>query len=263
MKPDLDALAALAEDAARAAADLLRTGAAQRLVGVATKTSATDMVTEMDRLAERLIVEHLLGVRPDDSVLAEEGSGREGSSAVRWVIDPLDGTTDYLYGHPQYAVSIAAEVDGEVAVGVVAHPSLDEVFTAVKGGGAFVNGERITHSGHADLATALIATGFSYVAEQRARQAAVLGHVLPAVRDIRRHGAASLDLCWVACGRVDGYYEVGLQPWDVAAGVLVASEAGALVSGVDGGPPSAASVLAAAPELAPALLALLAAAGAP
>jgi myo-inositol-1(or 4)-monophosphatase len=260
--PDLDALARLAEDAARAAGDLLREGLTTRRVTVATKTSATDMVTEMDNAAEELIIERLLAVRPDDSVLAEEGGGRTGTSSVRWVIDPLDGTTNYLYGHPRYSVSIAAEVNDEVTVGVVGDPSLEEVFTAVKGGGAYVNGRRIEHSGHAQLATALVGTGFSYVAEQRWRQAQVLRLVLPAVRDVRRAGVASLDLCWVACGRLDGYYEVGLQPWDVAAGILIAAEAGALVSGVDGGPPSAASVLAAAPELAPALLRLLSEAGA-
>ena len=259
---DLAALAALAEDVARAAAELLRGGLSRGRASVTTKTSDTDMVTEMDQAAEDLIVGRLLDARPDDSVLAEEGGGHEGGSAVRWVIDPLDGTTNSLYGHLRYGVSIAAEVNGEVAVGVVADPSFDEVFTAVKGGGAFLNGEPITHSGHGDLPTALIATGFSYLPEQRARQARVLTTVLPAVRDIRRHGSAALDLCWVACGRVDGYYEVGLQPWDIAAGVLVAAEAGAMLCGVDGGPPSAASVLAAAPDLGPSLLRLVAGAGA-
>ena len=259
---DLDALAALAEDVARAAAELLRGGWSRRRANVTTKTSPTDFVTEMDTAAEELIVGRLTEARPDDSVLAEEGGGRTGTSAVRWVIDPLDGTTNYVYGDPRYGISIAAELDGEVVVGVVADPTLDEVFTAVKGEGALLNGEPITHSGHGDLATALIATGFSYLPEHRAHQAQVLTHVLPAVRDIRRHGSAALDLCWVACGRVDGYYEVTLQPWDIAAGVLVAAESGALVCGVDGGPPSAESVLAAAPELGQALLRLLAEAGA-
>jgi myo-inositol-1(or 4)-monophosphatase len=259
---DLPALASLAEDVARAAADLLRDGLSRRQTNVTTKTSDTDMVSDMDTEAEELIVSRLAATRPDDSVLAEESGGREGTSPVRWIIDPLDGTTNYLYAHLRYSVSIAAEVDGEVAVGVVADPTLEEVFTAVKDEGAFLNGERITHSGHDDLATALVATGFSYLPEDRRRQAKVLVHVLPAVRDIRRHGSAALDLCWVACGRVDAYYEVGLQPWDIAAGVLVASEAGALVCGVDGGPPSAASVMAAAPDLGPSLLRLLADAGA-
>ena len=260
---DLKELAALAEDVAREAADLLRSGLSQGRGTVTTKTSDTDMVTEMDTAAEELIVGRLSEARPDDSILAEEGADRTGTSAIRWVIDPLDGTTNYLYGHLRYGVSIAAEVDGETVVGVVADPSLDEVFTATKGGGAFLNGEPITHSDHDDLATALIATGFSYLPEDRVRQAQVLTTVLPAVRDIRRHGSAALDLCWAACGRVDAYYEVGLQPWDIAAGVLVASEAGAVVCGVDGGPASAESVMAAAPGMAQALLRLLAEAGAP
>ncbi|MCA1692088.1 MAG: inositol monophosphatase family protein [Acidimicrobiales bacterium] len=263
MEEDVEALARLAEDVARGAGDLLRTGLSRLRETVTTKTSDTDMVSEMDHAAEELIVSRLLEARPDDSILAEEGSGRSGSSAVRWVIDPLDGTTNYLYAHPAYAVSIAAEIEGEVAVGVVADPSLDEVFTAVRGGGAFLNGEPISHSGQDDVATSLLATGFSYVAERRARQAQVLARILSTVRDIRRHGAASLDLCWVACGRVDAYYEVGLEPWDIAAGALIAAEAGALVSSIEGGPPSAASVFAAAPAVGPALLALLAEAGAP
>lgn len=260
--PDLTALADLAEDVARAAADLLRLGRS-RLGKVTTKSSSTDMVTEMDTAAEELIVERLSTARPDDSILAEEGGGKEGSGPVRWVIDPLDGTTNYLYGDPRYGISIAAEVDGEAVVGVVADPMLHEVFRAVKGGGAFLNGEPITHSGHDDLSTALVATGFSYLPEQRARQARWLTHVLPAVRDIRRHGSAALDLCWAGCGRVDAYYEVTLQPWDIAAGVVVATEAGCLVCGLGGGPPSADSVVAAAPEVGPALLRLLAEAGAP
>jgi myo-inositol-1(or 4)-monophosphatase len=260
---DVDALARLAEDVAREAGALLHAALHGQRSMVTTKTSGTDMVTEMDRASEALIVERLLAARPDDAILAEEGSARDGTSGVRWVIDPLDGTTNYLYGHPTYSVSIAAEVDGEVVAGVVGDPSLGEYFTATKGGGAFLNGRPVTHSGKDDLSTALVGTGFAYVRALRARQAEVLVAVLPAVRDIRRAGAASLDLCWVGCGRLDGYYEVSLQPWDVAAGILIAAEAGALVSGVDGGPPSAASVLAAAPAVAPALLRLLAGAGAP
>ena len=262
MPPDTDELVRLAEDLARRAGYLLRDALRGGRVDIDTKTSATDMVTEMDRSAEELIVEGLQVARPDDGVLAEESGEREGTSGVRWVIDPLDGTTNYLYAHPRYGVSIAAELDGDVVAAAVADPSFDEVFTAVKGGGARLNGEPIAHSGHADLSTALVATGFSYLPERRAHQAEVLKRLLPEVRDIRRHGAASLDLCWVACGRVDAYYEMTLQPWDVAAGVLVAAEAGAVVSGVGGGPPSAESVFASAPDLAGPLLQLLQDAGA-
>ncbi|MGH9222607.1 MAG: inositol monophosphatase family protein [Acidimicrobiales bacterium] len=258
MAADPTALVELAEKAARAAGAMLLDGLGRAHQSVDTKTSLTDMVSEMDRAAENLIVEQLLAARPDDAILAEEGSSRDGTSDVRWVIDPLDGTTNYLYGHPRWSVSIAADVGGQVAAGVVADPSVDEVFTATLGGGAWCNGRPIRHSGKDDLATSLIGTGFAYLRDRRAEQAAALTAVLPRVRDIRRSGVASLDLCWVACGRLDGYYEIGLQPWDVAAGALIAAEAGAAVSGAHGGPPSGASVLAAAPGLAPALLDLLA-----
>jgi myo-inositol-1(or 4)-monophosphatase len=191
--------------------------------------------------------------RPDDAVLGEEGSARDGTSGVRWIIDPLDGTTNYLYGFPLFAVSIAVEVDGEVEAGVVAHPSLGEVFTAVRGDGARCNGEPITVSGKDELATALIATGFAYDPDRRRESARWLEHIIPSVRDIRRGGAASLDLCWVACGRLDGYYEAGLSPWDVAAGDLVVREAGGTTSDFDGGPVRPGSVVAAAPGIASAL----------
>ncbi|MEW6154727.1 MAG: inositol monophosphatase family protein [Actinomycetota bacterium] len=257
MPVDPCALLELAETAAREAGDLLLGRLRHARRSVTTKSTSTDMVSEMDRAAEALILDRLLGARPEDSVLAEEGGARTGTSEVRWVIDPLDGTTNYLYGHPRWSVSIAAEVGGEVVAGVVADPSLDEVFTAVRGGGAHLNGQPIACSDKNDLATALLATGFSYQPERRARQAEVLVHVVPRARDIRRHGVASLDLCWVANGRLDGYYETGLQPWDVAAGALIATEAGATISSLDGGPPASSSLLAAAPGVAPALVHLL------
>ncbi|HEX2192638.1 MAG TPA: inositol monophosphatase family protein, partial [Acidimicrobiales bacterium] len=216
---------------------------------VTTKTSATDMVTDMDRASEALIVEGLAKARADDAVLGEEGASRPGSSGVRWVIDPLDGTTNYMYGHVGYAVSIAAEIDGRGVVGVVADASRDEIFSARAGGGAHRDGEPITVSGSTDLSSALVATGFSYLPERRARQALLLRAVLPEVRDVRRVGAASLDLCSVACGRVDGYYEAGLQPWDLAAGAVIAREAGAALEGLDGPVPESGSVVAATPEL--------------
>jgi len=255
-------LAALAEAVAREAGALLLGGQLETRSLVATKTTTTDMVTEMDHAAEALIVERLLAARPDDGILGEEGGERAGTSGVRWVVDPLDGTTNYLYGHPAWSVSIGAEVDGTGVAGAVFDPSHDECFTAGAGAGAFLNGEPISPSPADDLSSALVATGFAYDADRRARQAAVLAHVLPRVRDIRRYGAASLDLCWVACGRQDGYYEVGLQPWDVAAGAVIAAESGAFVCGVDGGPPSGPSIMTAAPDLALALLGLLKAADA-
>jgi len=220
---------------------------------VGTKSSRTDMVTAVDRASEALIVGAIERERPDDGVLGEEGSARDGTSGVRWIIDPLDGTTNYLYGFPLFAVSIAVEVDGEVEAGVVAHPSLDEVFTARRGDGARCNSEPIAVSGKDELATALIGTGFAYDPDARRESARWLEHIIPSVRDIRRGGAAALDLCWVACGRLDGFYEAGLSPWDVAAGDLIAREAGAVTSDFDGGPARPGSVVAASPGIAAAL----------
>jgi len=244
------------------AGELLLQGApSHRGAGMEAKTSHTDHVTDVDRASETLIVEGIRKARPDDGIVGEEGADHAGTSGVRWVIDPLDGTTNYLYDHPAYAVSIGVEVDGAAQVGVVAAPASGEVFSAERGGGAFRNGEPIAVSGHDDLATALIATGFGYVAARRAAQGAVVARVLPRVRDIRRGGSAALDLCWVACGRLDGYYEAGLQAWDMAAGLLIAAEAGAVTAGLTGGPPVPGSAVAATPDVAPALLALLQEAG--
>ncbi|MGK2949426.1 MAG: inositol monophosphatase family protein, partial [Acidimicrobiales bacterium] len=202
---DLDDLLRLAEGVARAAGRLLAAGAATQRAEVATKSSPTDMVTEMDRASEALILEELLGVRPADGLLGEEGTDVAGTSGVRWVVDPLDGTTNYLYGFPGFNVSIAAEVDGEPAVGVVYDVVRNELFSATRGGGATRDGEPIRASDTVVLAEALVGTGFSYDPERRRRQAQVLVEVLPRVRDIRRQGAAAVDLCSVACGRLDGY----------------------------------------------------------
>jgi myo-inositol-1(or 4)-monophosphatase len=256
---DLPALLDLAVDLATRAGVMLMESFDSRHETVGTKTSSTDMVTDLDRASEALIVEGLTKVRPDDAILGEEGSSHDGTSGVRWVIDPLDGTTNYLYGLPAFAVSIAAEVGGEAVVGVVADPSHDETFSATAGGGAFRNGKPITVSGASDLSTALVATGFGYRREQRARQAQVMTEILPAVRDVRRFGAAAIDMCWVACGRLDAYYEVGIKHWDVAAGGLIALEAGAHVEGlreVTTGSESA-RVIAASPALAGPLRQLL------
>ncbi|MGI8983622.1 MAG: inositol monophosphatase family protein [Acidimicrobiales bacterium] len=260
--PDNSELLALAERVATDAGTLLLAGLDDLRLDVSTKSSGTDMVSEMDRAAENLIVKAILAARPDDAVLGEETGARDGRSGVRWVIDPLDGTTNYLYRHPTWAVSVGVEVDGVVEVGVVAVPGHGEVFAAARRAGATRNGAPIAVTTETDLARALVGTGFGYAASRRARQAEVLPHLLPAVRDIRRNGVASLDLCWVACGRLDGYFEAGGQPWDVAAGLLVATEAGATVSGLDGGPVRHDSVMAAAPGVAPALFELLIGAGA-
>jgi len=227
-KPDPFELADLAMGAAHAAGAMLLDGLAG-IRTVETKTTATDMVSEMDRASEDLIARTLLGARPEDGFLGEEGTVGTGTTGVRWVVDPLDGTTNYLYGFPSWAVSIAAEIDGEPAVGVVHDPFHAETFRAVRGGGAWYNGRRLQMKGAAELATALVATGFGYEPAVRTAQADVVARLISSVRDIRRAGAASVDLCWLALGRVDIYYERGLKPWDWAAASLVASEAGALL----------------------------------
>jgi myo-inositol-1(or 4)-monophosphatase len=251
----------LASGVARKAADLLLDGARHARSTVETKSTSTDMVTEMDRASEALIVAALLDARPDDGIVAEEGSARAGSSGLRWVIDPLDGTTNYLYGHPGWAVSIAAELvaagSRQVVAGVVLDAVHDELFSAALGRGARRNGEPIRCSDQSDLSSALIATGFGYDPERRQVQAEVLVKLLPQVRDIRRMGAAAVDLCSVACGRVDAYFERGLAWWDLAAGGLIAAEAGAVVSSLSGGPVEPGSVFAAANGISLALRDLL------
>ncbi|MEY2476641.1 MAG: monophosphatase [Actinomycetota bacterium] len=255
---DLDSLLRFAVDAAEGASRLLEAGLHEVRTLVEHKSSSTDMVTEVDRAVEAYIVDRLRAERPDDGVLGEEGSSSPGTSGVRWLIDPLDGTTNYLYEFPAFTVSIAAEVDGVLAVGVVRDPSHDETFHASRHGGAWCNGRRLQVEAPPVLASALVATGFSYVPACRTRQATVLAHLLGDIRDIRRAGAASLDLCWVAAGRVDAFYERGLQPWDYAAGTVIASEAGAEVTDLDGRPPSTDIVVAAARPLADAFRSRLA-----
>jgi myo-inositol-1(or 4)-monophosphatase len=248
--PDPVALAGLAEDVATAAVDLLLGGVDTGRATASSKSTATDMVSEMDRASERLIVDRLLAARPHDGVVGEEGATREGSSGVRWVIDPLDGTTNYLYGLAGWGVSIAAEDAEGVVAGVVVDAVRGETYAATRGGGATRDGRAISCSDRTDLATALVGTGFAYSAERRREQGRVIAGVLPQVRDIRRFGAAAVDLCLVACGRLDAYFERGLAWWDLAAGGLVATEAGAVLLSLDGGPVTAGSVMAAPAALA-------------
>jgi myo-inositol-1(or 4)-monophosphatase len=209
--------------------------------GVDTKSSQTDMVSEADREAEAEIVAILRAERPDDALVSEEGAGDAGTSGRRWVVDPLDGTTNYLYRFPAWAVSVALEDDEGGLAGVVHDPVAGETFRAARGGGAELNGEPIRVRDHDDLATALIATGFGYDPDVRAGQADVVRALIPHVRDIRRAGAAALDLCYVACGRVDGYYERGINHWDFAAGALIVREAGGAVVPLEGGRPGLAA----------------------
>jgi myo-inositol-1(or 4)-monophosphatase len=238
------ALLDLAVRAAIAAGDLLagRFGGPAR--GVGSKSSGTDMVSDADRDAEALIVRLILSERPGDAILGEEHGKRDGTSGVRWVIDPLDGTTNFLYGIPQWAVSIACEDAAGTLAGVVRDAIREESFAAVRGGGATLNGETIRVSATPVLSEALISTGFSYLASDRTAQGATVARVLPSVRDIRRAGAAALDLAWTACGRLDGYYESSIRPWDLAAGALLVAEAGGVVSTLPGD-----GVVAAPPQL--------------
>jgi len=226
-------LLALALAAARPAGELLLRRSREPATGLSSKTSRTDLVSDADRAAEELIARTILAARPGDALVAEEGAAAKGGSGVRWLVDPLDGTINYLWGVPQWCVSVAAyDADGGLAA-VVHDPSRGETFTAVRGGGAKLDGEPIRVRPPAELPQALIGTGFEYTTEQRARQARLLTRVLPAVRDIRRFGAAALDLCWVAAGRLDGYFETGLKPWDRAAGEMIVREAGGVVEDID------------------------------
>jgi len=195
-----------------------------------TKSTSTDVVTEIDTWAEAEVVRRLQAVRPDDGLLGEEGASSPGTTGIVWVIDPIDGTTNLLYDLQGFSVSIGALIDGEPVAGAVFDPVRTELFSAALGEGSTRNGDPIHVSESSDLATALIGTGFGYQADERARQATVLQTVVPKVRDIRRLGGAALDLCNVACGRLDAYFERGLSPWDWAAGEIIAREAGATVS---------------------------------
>ncbi|MEV4944744.1 inositol monophosphatase family protein [Streptomyces sp. NPDC053755] len=242
----------LALEAARRAGALLRDGRPDDLAVARTKSSPIDVVTEMDIAAEKLITGFLAEHRPGDGFLGEEGAASPGSSGVRWVIDPLDGTVNYLYGLPTWSVSIAAERDGETVVGVVAAPMRRETYRAVLGGGAHVTGpdvgeRRLSCRPAAPLDQALVSTGFAYVQAVRSHQADVAQRLIPRVRDIRRGGSAAIDLCDVAAGRLDAYYERGLNPWDLAAGDLIAREAGAVTGGRPGEAASGALAIAASP----------------
>lgn len=223
-----DELLSVAHEAARAAAAELMSRFGGDGHRVQSKSSPTDLVSEADVEAESAVRRVLEARRPQDAILGEEG-GATGEGELRWVIDPLDGTTNYLFGVPQFAVSVACEDRDGGLVGVVLDPVRDESFAATRSGAAELNGTLIRGSEGNDLGVSLVATGFGYSAEVRARQAEVLARVLPRVRDIRRAGAAALDLCWCACGRYDAYYERGVKLWDRAAGQLIAARAGLTV----------------------------------
>ncbi|HEY5424078.1 MAG TPA: inositol monophosphatase family protein [Ilumatobacteraceae bacterium] len=253
-----DDLCGLAARLAVAAGDLVHEGRKHGLTSVSTKSTDTDIVTEFDRASERLIVDGLRAERPNDALVGEEGTDAVGVSGIRWLIDPIDGTTNFQYDLPGYAVSIAALVDERPLAGAVYIPSSKELFTAVADGGARLNGTPIHCSTLTSVQHALVATGFSYHVEQRRRQAARIAALIPRVRDIRRFGAAAPDLCYVAAGRFDVYFEEWLGPWDWAAGELIAREAGCRTGRFDGGPVASEQVLATSPALFEQMIELLA-----
>jgi myo-inositol-1(or 4)-monophosphatase len=223
----------LAERAARAAGEVLMSYYGHPAEGLAAKSSATDLVSDADRQAERTIRELLAAERPEDGLLAEEGSHARAESGRRWIVDPLDGTINFLYGFPAWAVSVALEDADGLALGVVHSPVHEETFHAVRGEGAFLGERRLAVREARPLERALVSTGFSYESDRRAQQAEVMRELLPLVRDIRRPGAAALDLAWLAAGRVDAFFERGLQHWDWAAGRLLVEEAGGVVEWLD------------------------------
>lgn len=212
---------------AQEAADLVRRRRGEGVEVADTKSSPVDVVTEVDRASERLIYDRLTEARAGDGFLGEEGSSAESTSGVSWVVDPIDGTVNFLYGIPQYAVSIAASRDGTVVAGVVVNVASGEVFAARRGGGATLDDRPLRVRHVAPLEQRLVGTGFHYQSEVRRLQGESVARLLRTVRDVRRLGSAALDLCALAAGRLDGYVEEGLHPWDMAAGGLVATEAGA------------------------------------
>ncbi|MEO6627973.1 MAG: inositol monophosphatase family protein [Aquihabitans sp.] len=242
-------LLALAQPIAVEVGEHLEAALAGDRFAMTSKSTPTDLVTEFDTWAEAHITKAILSARPDDSIQGEEGADIAGSSDVTWSVDPIDGTVNFVHAIPGFCVSIAARVNGETVAGVVASPLHREVFTAVLGEGAMLNNRPITCATPLAMGRSVIATGFGYRPERRRRQAEVLVEVLPHIADIRRNGSAAIDLCWVACGRIDGYWEVGLNDWDYAAGALIATEAGARCGGLHGEPPTPNFVLAAPPSV--------------
>lgn len=261
-QPELLALACrLAVEAGTLAADGRRfdaeTGDSRAAMTAATKSSLTDVVTRHDRAAEVLIVDELRRLRPDDAIVGEEGADHAGTSGIAWFIDPIDGTTNFLYGLPLWSTSIGVTDGGEATVGAVYVPATNDLFAAARGRGATRNGLSIAASGEHDLSMALVGTGLGYSPERRRAQALRIADLAPLVRDIRRIGSAAIDLCYVAAGMVDAYYEEDLNPWDMIAGELIAREAGCRTGDFSGGPARPEELIVASPAIFDALAALL------
>jgi myo-inositol-1(or 4)-monophosphatase len=224
---------------------------------ISSKSTPTDLVSEADVSTERLIRERIERARPDDAIMGEEGDDRPGTSGLRWVVDPLDGTVNFLFGIPQWCVSIACEDGDGVIAAVVVDPMRDETWTATRDGAAALGGKPISARPREQLGRALVATGFGYDAAVRDSQARVAARLLPRVRDLRRMGAAALDLAWTAAGRFDAYYERGVKHWDTAAGALICERAGLVVRPLPPAPPADAGLLVAAPAIVDELLAIV------
>ena len=248
----------IAASIARQAGDLVATGRSRGTCDGDIKSSPTDVVTQWDRASESLIVGRLGHLRPNDSVLAEEGTQTPGTSGITWFIDPIDGTTNFLYNLSGYAISIAATDDTGTLAAAVYLPVTRELFVAARGHGAWLGARKLQCSPCHDLSMALIGTGFSYHSQRRDAQGTRIAKILPQVRDIRRCGAAAADLCYVADGRLDAYFEEFLQPWDLAAGLLIATEAGAISSDFSGSLIRSEQTLLSTPGIHQAILAILA-----
>jgi myo-inositol-1(or 4)-monophosphatase len=247
----------LAGELAMGAGEILRTFALHARTSIDTKSSSVDLVTDADRASETFLVDALRSRRPDDGILGEEGTNDLSKTGITWIIDPLDGTTNFVYSIPMYAVSIGVTLNGIPIAGAVYNPILDELYAAASGSGAFLNNIPLRCNAITEMETALVATGFSYDADTRAHQGAITAALLPLIRDIRRAGAAALDLCSVASGRVDAYFEHSVKPWDITAGYVIATEAGAKVTSLDGGQPHIDIFAAASPQLHALLLPLI------
>jgi myo-inositol-1(or 4)-monophosphatase len=247
---DIEDLLAVAVDLARdAGALLLGRFEGGREQALESKSTPTDLVSEADLASERLIRERL-ALRPADGILGEEEGSTQGTSGLTWVVDPLDGTVNFLFGIPQWCVSVAVTDERGSLVGAIFDPCRDELFVATRDGDPLLNGAPIAASGRTELANAMVATGFAYDASVRAAQADVFAGLLPRVRDIRRFGSAALDLAWTACGRYDAYFERTVKPWDIAAGTLICERAGLTVQELPEHEGLPLGVLAAVPPLA-------------
>ncbi len=246
---DPEALVQLAKRLAREAGMLALSGRRVSVLERNTKSSTTDLVTQHDRAAESLIVERLGAERPADAIVGEEGAALDGTSGYSWFLDPIDGTTNFVYDLPAWSTSVAVAYRGITIAGAVYVPVADELFAARLGAGATLDDRPIRNSGETNLSLALVATGFSYLPANRAAQAAAIARMITEIRDVRRSGSAAIDLCWAAAGRVDAYYEEHLNSWDAAAGELIAREAGCITSDFESGPADPSNIVAAAPGI--------------